>query len=167
MARTHRNFGARRSARLTSWIGPADQGYISVADDTKVLIASASFTEPATIMRTRGAISVSANSFGVDVEFKGALGVGIVQTDALAAGVASIPGPWSDPAWGGWYVWRSFAYVLEFGDATGVRVISEGFEVDSKAMRKVQANEAIVVIAESQGGAFQIWDGMRTLVKLS
>ena len=118
-------------------------------------------------MRSRGVVSIAPDTFGADVEYKGAFGVGIVSTDALAAGVASIPGPWLDSDWGGWFVWRSFAEIFEFKDSTGSLVISTSFEVDSKAMRKITTNESLVVIAESQAGAFQMFAGVRTLIKLT
>ena len=163
--------GARRfntkSSRLTQWIGPADQGYLSVATGAKAIVSSLSFEEPNTIMRSRGVVSVAPDTFGADVEFKGAYGKAIVSTDALVAGAASVPGPWTDPDWGGWYVWRSFAYFFEFSDATGLRNLAQNFEVDSKSMRKVSPNESLVTIAESQAGAFQIFSGVRTLIKLT
>ena len=158
---------ARGKQRLTTWLGPADQGYVSVASGTKVIISFASFGEPATVIRSRGTVSIAPDSFGADVEYKGAIGMGIVSTDAFTAGVASIPGPWLDSDWGGWYVWRSFAEIFEFKDATGSLVISTGFQVDSKAMRKITTNETLVVIAESQSGAYQIFSAVRTLLKLT
>ncbi len=163
----HRFRGSSRTSRLTTWLGPADAGYVNVASGGKSLLASSSFEEPNTVIRTRGVVSVGPQSFGVDVEIKGAYGVAIVSTDALAVGITAIPGPFSDSDWGGWLVWRSFAFIFEFGDSTGRMFANVNMEIDSKAMRKVESNESLVVIAESQGGLFQIWDGTRHLIKLT
>jgi len=91
----------------------------------------------------------------------------IVSSEAFAAGVASVPEPYADSDWGGWMVWRSFCYRLQFEDGTGVQYPDWNFEIDSKAMRKVTPNETLVIVAESQAGVYSICFGIRTLVKLS
>ncbi len=169
MAR-RRSFAAprARSSRLTQWIGPADQGYVSVASAGATIISSASFEEPLTIMRSRGNVSIQPGSFAADLNVVGAFGVAIVTTEAFTAGIASIPEPFSDADWGGWFVWRSFSMHLDVQSAVGFDVNSAlQFEVDSKAMRKVSQNETLVTIAESREGAFDISANLRTLIKLS
>ena len=113
------------------------------------MIASVSFAEPATIMRTRGFCSIQPQVFSADLDITGAIGIGVVTAEAFAAGVASIPEPFTDADWGGWFVWRTFAYHLEFATAASVNFPVWDFEIDSKAMRKVGTNEVMVVIAES------------------
>ena len=166
MTRFHR--GASRgkvSARLTEWIGPAAQGFLAVAGTGATVIASIPFLQAATIIRTRGYCAIRPESEAADVEITGAVGFGIVSDEAFAAGIASMPEPFSDADWGGWFVWRSFAYDVRFSDATGVNMIDWGFEVDSKAMRRVGSNMTAVIIAESQGGAYRINCPWRVLVK--
>ena len=167
MAR-QRNFhrGFKQSARLTEWTGPALQSYVNVATTGATIVSSVAFEEPATVIRTRGRVSVAPQTFGADLEITGAIGMGIVTQEAFAAGVAAVPEPWTDADWGGWFVWRSFGYKFELVDATGTLQVDWGFEVDSKAMRKVSSNEVLVVVAESQLGAFKIFDGTRHLIKL-
>ena len=101
-----------------------------------------------------------------DLVLAGAVGIGVVSLEAFTAGVASMPGPFSDADWGGWMVWRSFAYKFDVTTDVGRLLLSWEFEVDSKAMRKMGSNETMVVLVESQTGAFQAFDGTRTLVKL-
>ncbi len=166
-----RGFTRGGSKRQVTWVGPADQGFVSVGTGAKVIVATfaagTSFEKP-TVVRTRGAVAVEATSFGADLEFTGAYGLGVVSDQAVAAGVASIPGPWSDSDWDGWFVWRSFAARVEFSDATGILFpASLQHEVDSKSMRKVSDNETIVLVAESQAGAFSIAMHLRVLMKLS
>ena len=160
---------ARRGAqRLTQWIAPALQSYVAVASTGATLIASISFEESLTIVRTRGAIVIQPASYAADANITGAVGMGIVSAEAFAAGVASIPEPFTDGDWGGWFVWRSFGLRVEFVSATGVIFpATYTMEIDSKAMRKVTPNEVMVVIAESFSGAFSMFDGTRHLIKLS
>ena len=157
----------QRSARLTQWLGPADQGFVSVAATGSSLVATAPFTEPATLMRTRGAVSIIPDSTAADVSIVGAIGMAIVSTDAVGIGITAIPTPYADADWGGWFVWRSFAFRFESITQVGVLLGSWSLEIDSKAMRKITPNETMVIVAESQGGAFAITDGTRHLIKLT
>ncbi len=121
-----------------------------------------------TVVRTRGEVSIRpAVGAAADVGIVGAYGLAVVSTDAFAAGVASIPQPFQDADWGGWFVWRSFSINFEFVSAIGQGLSQHNQEVDSKAMRKVDTNETIVLIAESQAGAFDISMPLRLLFKLS
>ncbi len=163
----------RGPKRQVTWVGPADQAYITVASTTKVIIAffrpeiTVPSIDKATIVRTRGQVSITFDSFAADKSIVGAYGAGIVSFDAFTAGVASVPGPFSDADWGGWYLWRSFTKNFEFFDATGSLLGSSEQEVDSKAMRKIGTSEVMVFVAESQSGAFNISMPLRTLIKLS
>ncbi len=161
-----RTIVGRASRRLTEWIAPANQGYVGVATGGATLNSSFSFDDPETIVRTRGQISIIPTSVAADADFVGAVGIGIVSNEAFAAGVGSIPEPFTDADWGGWFVWRSFSYHLEFSTAVGIQFPNWNFEVDSKAMRKAGSNEVAVIIAESQVGAFQISTPLRLLSKL-
>ncbi len=164
--RPHRSFQMQRSSRLTQWLGPAFQGYVSVASGGATLISTATFEDPVTLMRSRGMVSITPTAVSADLDLVGAFGVGIVSAEAAAAGVASMPEPYSDSDWGGWVVWRSFAYHFEFATAAAVNYPRFDFEVDSKAMRKISASETIVTIAESVTGAFEISSNLRRLIKL-
>jgi len=163
----HRGFRDSGSRRLTSWFGPADQGYVAVASAGATLFSNVSIEERVTVIRTRGQISIIPAAFGADLNVVGAVGMGIVTTEAFTAGILSVPEPFSDADWGGWLMWRSFSYRVEFLDSTGIAVPNWSFEVDSKAMRKVRQNETIILVAESQQGAFTISAPLRVLVKLS
>ena len=165
-------FPVRGARRKTTWVGPADQGYLAVAAGAKIIVASfdaaSNGLASPTIVRSRGQVSIFPGA-GVtgDVEIVGAYGLAIVSDRAFAAGVASIPGPWTDAGWDGWFVWRSFHYTQEFLDATSMLRNFENQEVDSRAMRKITDDETIVLIAESQAIGFEISMPLRILMKLS
>ena len=170
--RTQGRFPSSRRRKVT-WLGPADQGHVAVAAGAATIIASftpstntPSFAEP-TVVRTRGEVAVIPASAAADVNIVGAYGLAVVLTAAFTAGVASIPTPWNEPSWDGWFVWRSFNASLQFIDGTGAFMWGIRQEVDSKAMRKVTADETIVFVAESQAAAFEISMPLRILLKLS
>ena len=113
-------------------------------------------------------MSVEPQTFAVDLNIQGAFGLGIVSDQAFAAGAASVPGPWTDQDWDGWYVWQAFALSLEVTTDIGRLIPSnKEYVIDSKAMRKVGANETVVLVIESQSGSLNSFFGFRTLVKLS
>ncbi len=121
-------------------------------------------------MRTRGEVGIVPQSFAADVTVGGAFGVCIVSDEAFAAGTASIPRPFDDANWGGWFMWQSFFGVFEFADATGrvgLNANTLRYQVDSKAMRKVGQNETVVLMCESQTGAFDIAMHLRLLFLMS
>ena len=166
MARGH-GFRARSPGRLTQWFGPAAQNYVAVASGGATLVASLPFESANTVVRSRGQVSIRASVYSADVDIIGAFGMAVVSAEALAIGVTAIPEPFGDADWGGWFVWRSFSHHFESISQAGVLLGSWEFEVDSKAMRRVGVNEAVVLIAESNNGAFQISSPVRMLVKLS
>ncbi len=166
MARS-RSFQRSGPKRMVQWVGPADQGYVAVASGGATLLASSGFTEKQTVVRVRGNVSVKATTVTADLDIVGAFGMGIVSTEAFTAGIVSIPEPFNDADWGGWFVWRSFNYHLEFISGVGTQFPDWNFEVDSKAMRIAGPNEMLVLVAESQGGAYSIAASVRTLIKLN
>ncbi len=172
MARARARVLTRGPRRQLQWISPADAGFVTVASTTKVLIQSfnatvAGINRP-TVVRTRGRVGVRPGAqAGADQAFVGAFGICVVSADAFAAGVASVPGPFSDADWSGWYVWESFNYTADFKSGVGYDLLSQEYDVDSKAMRKITANDTIVMVAESQSGAFDISMPLRTLMKLA
>ncbi len=78
-----------------------------------------------------------------------------------------MPGPFTDAGWGGWFVWRSFSYAIEEVTAAGFDIMTKTMEIDSKAMRKISDDETIVLVAESQAGAYRISMPVRLLFKLA
>ncbi len=173
VARTRSRFPVRSQRRLTTWIGDAGQCFTTNSSTAKVLNQSfspgtsvPSLNRP-TVVRVRGEFTHSPSVATADLEYCGAYGFGIVTLDALAAGIASIPGPASDPGWNGWFVWGGFSYDFSHATDAGFRDISARSIIDSKAMRKVGPEEAVVVVTESIGGAFQASIQFRMLVKLS
>ena len=170
MARARRFPAARSSGhkRLNQWVGPPEQGFVSVSSGGSTLVSSLSPAEATTLVRVRGAVSIQPGSFAADLNIVGAVGIGVVSAEAFGIGITAIPTPYSDADWPGWLMWRSFALHLDVQSAVGFDLNSAvQLEIDSKAMRRAGSNEVFVFIAESQEGAFDIADCTRQLLKLS
>ncbi len=161
---------ARRASiarRVTQWVGSADTGFTTIGAGASVLMQSIATLGNTTVVRVRGIMSVTPGSVASDQNLVGAMGIGIVSDQAFAAGAASIPGPWTDPDWGGWLVWLPWSFAWEFGTAVGVQFRGVESIIDSKAMRKIAPNETLVVMGESQSAAAAVATSFRLLVKLA
>ncbi len=170
MSNQRRNFPVRGPRRQTSWVGSADQSYVAVGAGASVLTQSVQLTgvaDVSTVVRTRGQISITPQVFTADAEITGAWGMGIVSQQAFAAGAVSIPRPFTDNGWDGWFAWVPFSFRYGFNDASGTLIESVELPIDSKGMRKVKSDDVIVVMAESQAIAFRISGQFRMLVKLA
>jgi len=126
-------------------------------------------TSPATIIRERGEFYVRSDQVATNEFFEGAVGFAKVTELAAAAGAASIPGPITDAAWDGWYAWAaiqgefSFLTAVGYGPNGGYRIV-----IDSKAMRKFERTESLVIMAENASATtgFTLAYKGRTLFKL-
>ncbi len=148
---------------MSEWSTYDPTGFQAVSAGGATILSGIAFEDPGTIIRTRGSISVFPSVFSADINIVGAFGIGLVSAEAFAAGVASVPEPFTDSDWGGWMVIQPFALRFEFQDATGTMQGSWTFDIDSKAQRKVEPNSVMVVVAESITGAFNIADTTRLL----
>jgi len=158
------------SRRQKQWIGPADQAGVAVPSATSVIISSftpiaASMASP-TLIRTRGLVNIFPVG-GSDLSFTGAYGICVVTTQALAAGSGSVPRPFDDADWGGWIVWQAYSGRLEFQSGVGEQLLQSLYTIDSKAMRRMKTNEAVVTVCESQAGAVTCDSVIRKLFLLS
>ncbi len=166
MARGLRRFPARGGApkRRSSWVGSADQGVVAVAGNASVILQSNATLIDTTIVRTRGILDVRPSTTGTSQQVLGAFGMLIVSDQAFAAGAGSVPGPWTDQD-ADWFVWEAISYLWEVTTDVG-RLLGPVRHIDSKAMRKVNQNETVVVVYESQATAVNVGSPFRMLVKL-
>ncbi len=167
-----RHFVTRGSKRQTTWVGPADQDYVLVASGAVAINQSfdpvaAGMNKP-TITRVRGLVSITPASGAADVEINGAWGFAVVSDQAFAAGAASIPGPYDEAGWDGWFAWGAFSMKLDVTSDIGrLSPFGKSWEIDSRGQRKVSDNETIVVMVESNLGAVEIAIVHRMLLKLA
>ena len=150
MARRHFGRSTHRVRRVTNWIAAAPVTALqNVAAATKIIDQSFTPSAPVTILRTRGRILFQTDQIAASESAFGAYGMGIVSRDALAAGAASVPGAYSDADWDGWFVHGFWACPTIFGTAVGMHNLSQTFEFDSKAMRKLETADRLIVSVEN------------------
>ncbi len=165
-----RSFQSRRSGPRPNraWASTTTHtSIITLPAATKVLISSFALISAGvdlTILRTVGRFTVSSDQSGAVEQQIGAWGCIIVTDRAIAAGVASVPGPFTDAADDGWFVNQMFNWSSD--RAVGNSAL---FEFDSKAKRIFGTGSEIAVVAEnahaSQGLLIQINFRMLTQVR--
>ena len=122
-----------------------------------------------TIIRTRGILSIMSDQQAANETQIGALGIGVVQEQAASIGVIAVSHPIADSLSGLWFTWVPFAQSFLFITAAGVDCQRQtNYEIDSKAMRKLGANERLVFVVENQSAihGLQFWFTIRMLSKL-
>ena len=143
----------RTVRRKTSWaFGPGSGSLVDVTATTAVFVGSllAPGQEGITLARLRGRFRAQLLLVGsANDGMTGAFGIAIATTAALAAGVNSVPTPITEQSWDGWLYW---APTQLFGVSTSVFPQENGsnldYEVDSKAMRKMDADQSLYAIWE-------------------
>jgi len=170
---SNRGSFSRGRQRQTEWsLCSVPTGYSLIAANTKVLlvlfpVVTLAAESPATIVRTRGTLSVKNVDAAGDNDIAGAFGCGLVNSVAGALGVTGIPGPATNCDWPGWYVWQPFLHSLELVSGVGFDSnFDREYVIDSKAQRKFEDGQALAwVIENNTAVAFEAAVSLRTLVK--
>ena len=155
--------------RATDWVlGFGSTAFTAIAGTTKVLLASidvSAANTPGTIVRTRGGIFVVTGAATAGQNIIGAVGLALVSDVARAAGIGSIPGPFTDALWDGWFWYQSLLYQSQSAGAS-FNVEGRFYPIDSKAMRKMEGDSGLVWVVENGGAnSFNIAGDIRMLVK--
>ena len=171
MARSFSHRGRPRggSHRVTQWHGSTPRTALQTlaAATTKIDQFFVPGEDPLTVIRVRGRLLVQTDQIAASESPFGAYGMGIVSAEAIAAGVASVPPPYTNNTWDGWLVHGYFAAPTIFGSAIGMHNLSQTFEFDSKAMRKMDPGDRLAMVLQnghSTDGCAYLWD-FRLLVK--
>jgi len=158
--------------RETSWLDfPFAQTTIAAASTAALLgsfTASALALRPFTIVRTRGILQCSSDQQAASEAWGLSYGLAVVSEQASAIGITAVPTPITDQSSDLFFVYESLYGRFQFQNATGTIESGAFKEWDSKAMRKVNDSEDLVVVAETPAfvGSALIIDGFRMLVKL-
>ena len=159
--------------RQTAWsLGP--EGTLAhTASAAQLVPTSVTATvEGLTIVRIRGTFLIFLTSVGSNVDgLTGAVGIGIVTDEAIAAGVAAVPTPFSDDDDELW-MWHHYFHCIGASTSSPSQqpAATVRMEIDSKAMRKLpQGNSlfAAVEVVETGVIAGNSFLNTRILVKLS
>ena len=142
-----------RPRRETDWFsvdtGSFNIGAASTATLFASLSASALAARPFTIVRTRLTwFCHSDQSIATEV-WGGAIAMAVVSDQASASGVAAIPTPITDQFSDLFYVYDEQYGEFTFKTGVGMEEIGRVVKIDSKAMRKVNADQDVVLVGET------------------
>ena len=176
MARRDFRRGAHaiRQSRLTQWLELEPTAVAFVAGGGTQLFALSTAEKALrlfTVVRSRLLVGITSDQVAASETQVGALGIAVVSDQAVGIGVTAEPTPITDMNSDLWMV-HQLLY-NEFLFATGASFESDSihqYVIDSKAMRKVQDGEDLIVVGELSGaassGGFNMTVGGRILVKL-
>ena len=167
-----RNRIVRPTKRQMVWIGiSSGTAPVSIAAAGTTLLgvlnAAALALRPFTIVRIRGLINYESDQSAASELPFGIISEQVVTEQASAAGIASLLTPLTEPD-GDFFMYEPVASTFELGDATGFTTSNSNSRLfDSKAQRKVGANQDVVLVGENESlvGALVVVIG-RMLVKL-
>lgn len=173
----------RPQRRLTSWsFGP------DTAQASQSVTASGKFglsvfinilQDGLTLVRTRGQIKLWLEAATAAANgYIGAFGICRVSTQAATIGSTAVPGPIAEDDWDGWLFYEHIQCVAPAALNSGVAsdldqlapvTATQVITIDSKAMRKVKENDALLGIfelTEVGTATLRFAGGMRMLFKL-
>ena len=137
--------------RETTWFSfePANANIGTAGDAVLVfaLNAAALALRPFTIVRTRFLVAIRSDQAAAIEVQRGAVGLAVVSDQAVAVGVTAVPTPIDDMGSNLWFV-----HQLLYADESNLTDRTRGeshFEIDSKAQRKVEVGQDVIVVAES------------------
>jgi len=145
----------------------------SIASNTAVLVASLNAAtlalRPFTIVRTRGQIGIQSDQVVATEEFNASFAWAVVSEQASAVGVTAVPTPETDRDSDLFFVYETMNGEFTLITAAGFDALGEqSRSFDSKAMRKVNNDEDVVVVWETTGisSGVRVFDSGRFLLKL-
>ncbi len=165
----------RGTRRASDWqIAVESSAFVNVPANSSVLLisitaAALSAIGPFTIVRSRGYLSVVTDQFAAEEDQIGGVGMALVNDRARAVGISALPVPTGTELLDDRFFWiQMFGQRFLFGSAIGMEPkAAESFVIDSKAMRKVKTDDALVITASNPHATngFNLAIGMRILTK--
>ena len=115
------------------------------------LNAAALALRPFTIVRTRGVVGFNSDQVGATESYQGSIGMCVVSDQASGIGVTAVPTPQTDLGSDLWFLHESGFGRFEFVSGVGVLEVGSNMDrvVDSKAMRKVDIGQDLVIVQET------------------
>ena len=166
-----RRGGVMRRESLWFFIGESVNTL--AAANTAVLAGSLSVgalaLRPFTVVRTHLNYYVKSDQTAALERYQTAVGMAVVSDQAVAIGVSAVPTPFTDLGSDLWFLHQITTGNFTFVDGTGFHPVG-GIEkdVDSRAMRKVEDGQDVILTLENSGqssGSTVIMAG-RQLIKL-
>ncbi len=142
-----------RNVRESRWLFITGTTATLPSSSTAIIInsldAGALALTPFTIVRTRGFLHLKSDQTAAAEDQAVNLGYAVVSVQASAIGVTAVPTPTTDQGSDLWFVFQSLMAAVNAGAGDG-QARGQGKDYDSRAMRKVEDGEDIVVVVESE-----------------
>jgi len=144
----------------------------TLAAATPVLLSTLSTTglalRPFTVIRSRGLFLVRSDQVSADEIQIAAYGGAVVSDVASTVGVAAVPTPITDSVSDLWFFYQLGFSSFDFVTGAGFGDFSKNFEIDSRAMRKVEEGQDLITVVENSavGSGVNVITGVRFLIKL-
>ena len=161
--------------RETLWaFAPATQITLVGANAAQLVIqanAALLALRPFTIVRTRGVVLSRSDQLSANEDYSASMGWCIVSDQASAIGVTAVPTPVTDLGSDLWYVHETLFGRFDSGTNVGLTELggpASWVRYDSKAMRKVEDGQDVVMVMESTAlnTGIEIDHQARFLIKL-
>ena len=148
-------FPVRTQRRRSSWEDGPGAGRSSISSTTPQFIgaAAAVISDGITLARIRGELYfMLATADAAGSRIFGAVGIGVSATEAVAAGIGSVPTPVTEQDAETWLWWSSF-FLESVTDTETVQGSVNSFRIpiDTKAMRKLNVGDTIYAAVEASG----------------
>ncbi len=166
------------SRRATTWLASTDIT-ISTGLNPATVVLDQSFTGaqtdilgPFTITRTIGSLWVISDTGTADESALCGVGFSVVSEQARAAGAASVPAPFRDEDGQLFFVYATQVASQSVEGTVGnfqQNAFATGrVDFDSKAQRKVESGDAIVIVLENAAASHRLlyWVKFRMLIKV-
>ena len=164
-----RGAAAIRTARLTTWGGITPVASTLAANTSTILVSSLSAgalaLRPFTLIRTHLEVQLVSDQAAA-VETQGvSIGMAVVSDQAVAVGISAVPTPTIEADSNLW-----FLHQVLFADESNLTDRTKNgnyVSIDSKAMRKVEIGQDVIIVVEGAGvgGGMIVTLGGRFLLK--
>ncbi len=161
---TTRSF--QRSRRESMWIALSFVETDLTAGTTAVLTnslnAAALALRPFTVVRTRLFFHNRSNQLSDAEDYGANIAMAVVSDQSVAIGVTAVPTPTTDQGSDLFHVFASLGGYMGFLTAIGFGEMGKETNVDSKAMRKVNDDQDLILVQEGWGAL--VTSGGNTMV---
>ena len=155
--RVHSSRGlSRPPRRKSSWedgpgIGTAAQTPITASVSQVLNGGQQVLVDGLTLVRLRGQYRIQiVSSAAISEHLVGAIGIGVVNSEAFAVGAAAMLMPVTERSWNGWIYWSPIQLATLSANVATDRegFYSQTIPIDTKAMRKLDIGDTIYAAVE-------------------
>ena len=146
--------GVGHGRRLTEWAATAPETtYTNLAAATAILDSFFTAEDPETVIRVVGTLNIQSDQVAGGEEPFGAIGLCVVSDQAFAIGVTAIPTPYTDASSDLWLMHRFWQAPIAVATAASIARVDTLVDLTSKAMRKINPDQTLVLVIENGAGA--------------